>query len=75
MFRIHLKSKPPVDYRSAYMHPAEQQRINQLVRHMFDSGFMMINTCTAALSTVMNRDHIDQLVAELTVGFRKLKSH
>ncbi|MCH2180482.1 MAG: aspartate aminotransferase family protein [Mariniblastus sp.] len=73
MFRIHLKPQPPVDYRSAYMHPVEQQRINRLVSFLFDNGFLMINTCTAALSTVMNREQIDQLATQLGNGFRQLE--
>jgi glutamate-1-semialdehyde 2,1-aminomutase len=68
-----MKPEPPVDYRSAYMNRVEQQRINQLVNHMFDSGFMMINTCTAALSTAMNREHVDLLVDSLSVGFQQLE--
>ena len=73
MFRIHMKPEPPVDYRSAYMNRVEQQQINQLVNHLFDSGFMMINTCTAALSTAMNREHVDLLVDSLSVGFQQLE--
>ena len=73
MFRIHLKPESPLDYRSAYMCPLEQQRINELVNHMFASGFMMLNTCTAALSTVMNREHVDRLVDSLVEGFHQLE--
>ena len=68
MFRIHLKSEPPVDYRSAYMYSDEQHRINQLVTFLFETGFLMINTCTAALSTVMGREQIDQLAMALAQG-------
>ena len=73
VFRIHLKPESPLDYRSAYMCPLEQQRINELVNHMFASGFMMLNTCTAALSTVMNREHVDRLVDSLVEGFHQLE--
>ena len=68
MFRIHLKSEPPVDYRSAYMYSDEQHRINQLVTFLFETGFLMINTCTAALSTVMGREQVDQLAMALAQG-------
>ena len=73
MFRVHLKSETPTDYRSAYMSASQQQQITWLVNHMFESGFMMINTCTAALSTVMNREHIDALTDQLSRGFRQLR--
>ena len=74
MFRVHMKPEPPMDYRTAYMSSTQQQQITWLVNHLFESGFMMINTCTAALSTVMNRDHIDQLTAKLSDGFRQLRA-
>jgi hypothetical protein len=40
--------------------------------HLFDSGFLMINTCSIALSTVMGEAEIDALIAAMALGFQKL---
>ena len=65
MFRVHLKEHPPAEYRSAYMDVEETAGIQSLVDHMFDAGFMMINTCSGALSTAMTETEIDQMAAAL----------
>ncbi len=75
MFRVHLKSEPPVEYRSAYQDKAEANKIAHLVNHMYDNGFMMINTCSAALSTVLTESDVDQMVETLADGFESLKSN
>ena len=65
MFRVHLKETPPTEYRSAYMDAEETERIRSLVDHLFDRGFMMINTCSGALSTAMTTMEVDQLAAAI----------
>jgi len=74
MFRVHLKAKAPKNYRQAYVDKAESKLINQLLDHLFDNGVMMINTCSAALSTAMGKKEIDHLVNALKSGFDKLKT-
>ncbi|QEG23719.1 aspartate aminotransferase family protein [Mariniblastus fucicola] len=74
MFRVYLKSKTPTEYRSAWQDADEVQKINFLVDHLYHHGFMMIGTCSAALSTVLGKDEVDQLVESLAAGFQKLKS-
>ncbi|MFM1805431.1 MAG: hypothetical protein RL136_2310, partial [Planctomycetota bacterium] len=39
---------------------------------LFDEGFMMINTCSATLSTPMGEAEIDALVAAMESGFRRM---
>ena len=73
MFRVHLKAQPPKNYREAYVDKAESKLINQLLDHLFDNGVMMINTCSAALSTPMGKTEIDHLVNALKSGFEMLK--
>ncbi len=68
LFRVHLKQQPPVEYRTAFMDQSLTQRISQLVDHLYHHGFLMINTCTGALSTVMTEDEIDQMVDTLRTG-------
>lgn len=74
MFRVHLKPEPPVEYRSAYQDADEVKKIAFLVNHLYDNGFMMINTCSAALSTVLTETEIDQMVDVLQVGFEALEA-
>lgn len=74
MFRVHLKPEPPVEYRSAYQDADEVKKIAFLVNHLYDNGFMMINTCSAALSTVLTEAEVDQMVDVLRAGFEALEA-
>ncbi|MEL7473519.1 MAG: aspartate aminotransferase family protein [Planctomycetota bacterium] len=72
MFRVHMKPTVPRNFREAFLSPEENERLKLLLDHLFDDGFVMINTCTAALSTPMGEDDIDALVASLRRGFEML---
>ena len=72
LFRIHLKERPPQNFREAYLTPEEDQNLKKLLDHLFDAGFLMINTCSAALSTPMSETEIDALVAEIKAGLQTL---
>ena len=61
MLRLHLLPEAPTNYRANYMDAATKHRIAQLVAALYDRGFLMINTCSAALSTAMTNDEIDHL--------------
>lgn len=73
MFRVHLKHEPPIEYRSAYQDADEVRKIKFLIDHLYDDGFMMINTCSAALSTVLGETEVDQMVESLASGMSKLE--
>ncbi|MBL4941059.1 MAG: aspartate aminotransferase family protein [Colwellia sp.] len=73
MLRVHLKAQPPKNYREAYNDKEESKLINILLEHMFANGVMMINTCSATLSTPMTTKEIDHLVLTLKSGFEMLK--
>ena len=72
MFRVHMKDKPPVNYREAFLNANERQQLATMLDHLFDSGFMMINTCSGTVSTAMGEAEIDALVAAVEAGFSKL---
>ena len=72
MFRIHMKEHAPLHFREAFTTNEEDQQIKNLLDHLFDAGFMMINTCSAALSTPMTETEIDALVNAIKGGFQKL---
>ena len=74
MFRVHLKPEVPTNYRSAYMDERTTQRIAWLVSFLFERGFLLISTCTGALSTAMTEREVDLLVDALRDGFRELPS-
>ena len=73
IFRVHMKDRVPHDYREAFLAPEEQRRLKLLLDHLFDSGFMMINTCSAAMSTTMGTDEIDALIGAMAEGFKKIR--
>ena len=55
VFRVHMKEQPPQNFREAYLSPEEQARLQTLLDHLFNAGFIMINTCTATLSDADDR--------------------
>ena len=74
MFRLHLKSEPPTEYRSAFQNAREVADIKFLVDYLYNHGCMMISTCSAALSTVTTEDEIDVLAATLAAALRELSN-
>ncbi|MFI4898218.1 MAG: aspartate aminotransferase family protein [Phycisphaerales bacterium JB059] len=74
MFRVHMKSTPPRNFREAFTTPEENARLKVLLDHLFEEGHVMINTCTAMLSTPMTEAEIDALVASVRTGLEKIAS-
>ncbi len=72
MFRVHMKPTAPRNFREAFLTPDERAKLNVLIDHLFEEGFVMINTCTATLSTPMTEVEIDALVEGIESGFRKI---
>lgn len=72
MFRVHFKKQAPRNYRETYASAEENRMVNQQLDHMFQSGFMMINTCAGTLSTPMGEAEVDAFVSAMEEGFRKL---
>jgi glutamate-1-semialdehyde 2,1-aminomutase len=72
MFRVHLKARPPMNYREAFATPEEAARLRLLLEHLFAEGFIMINTGSATISTPMGEAEIDALVAAMERGLAKV---
>ena len=72
MLRVHLKGRPPRNYREAFMTPEENRQLKVLLDHLFDAGFLMINTCSATLSTAMGEAEVDAFVQALERGLSNL---
>jgi len=68
ILRVHLKEAPPQGYREAFPRPEESSRLALLFDHLFEAGVMMINTCSATISTPMTEAEIGFLVAALESG-------
>lgn len=73
MFRLHCKAAAPTSYRSAYQDPHELKQMAFLVDYLYERGFILFNTCSAALSTVQTPSEIDQLAEALEAGLVELK--
>jgi glutamate-1-semialdehyde 2,1-aminomutase len=73
MFRVHLKANPPSNYREAFVTADESGRLKVLLDHLFDAGFLMINTCSATTSTAMGESEIDAIVDAMAEGFAKIR--
>lgn len=74
MFRVHLKPRAPRNYREAYLSPEENRRLKVLLDHMLAEGIILINSCSAALSTPMSEREVDELARAFRSGFQKLVS-
>jgi len=72
ILRVHMKEAPPRHFREAFLSPEENIRLKALLDHLFEAGFVMINTCTAMLSTPMTETEIDALIAACGEGFEKI---
>ncbi|MDA0803117.1 MAG: aminotransferase class III-fold pyridoxal phosphate-dependent enzyme [Planctomycetota bacterium] len=70
MFRVHMKSRVPQNYRDAYASPEETRQLKVLLDHLFDEGFLLVGT--AMLSTAMAEAEVDSLVAAMEAGFKRI---
>jgi glutamate-1-semialdehyde 2,1-aminomutase len=74
LFRIHMRSEAPTDYRSSFPTPREKEALKLLVDGLYDEGIVMISTGTGALSTPMTEAEIDRMAEAVLVSLRKVKA-
>ncbi len=74
MFRIHMKSEAPQDYRSSFPTAAEKGALKQLVDGLYDAGIVAIHTGAGALSTPMGEAEIDRLAEAVLASLRKVRA-
>ena len=72
LFRVHIKTEVPENYRAAFLTVEETDLLNALLDYLLDNGIMMINTCTGALSTAMTEKEIDITIEIFLNGFREI---
>jgi glutamate-1-semialdehyde 2,1-aminomutase len=73
-FRLHFKPRPPANRRESYRTKEEDRLLERMLDHLFEAGFLMINTCSATLSTPMTEAEIDALVGAIGDGLERLKA-
>lgn len=72
MLRVHFKAQPPSNYRQSYNTEDETKALKQILAYLFNHGIMMINTCSAMLSTAMTEKEITILADTLEAGFKQI---
>ena len=72
LFRVHMRSEPPRDYRSGFPTADEKTRLSRFIDGMYDEGIVLIHTGTGALSTAMTEAEIDRLAEAVLTSLRRL---
>ncbi|MBL4831238.1 MAG: aspartate aminotransferase family protein [Aliivibrio sp.] len=72
MFRVHLKECAPTNYRETYPTNDETVGMKILLNHLFSHEIIMINTCSAMLSTAMAERDVLFLAEQLESGFESV---
>ena len=72
LFRIHMRSQPPRDYRSGFPTREEKEALRRFVDGLYDEGIVIIHTGTGALSTAMTEVEIDRLADAVLASLRRI---
>ena len=70
-----MRPEAPRNYRESFATPEQTRLVKSMLDYLLDHGFIMINTCSGALSTVMTEREIDALSEAMLGGFRLLKQN
>ncbi|MDH3255557.1 MAG: aspartate aminotransferase family protein [Acidobacteriota bacterium] len=70
MFRIHLRSTPPRDYRSLFPSSEEAQAMRVFIDGLYDAGVVPIHSGTGTLSTPMGEAEVDALAEAVLTSLR-----
>ncbi len=73
MFKVHFRETPPTSYRDAYEDEAMQKIMATFIDHVYDKGIMLINSCTAVVSTVITQKEVDMLSEAYLSGFKETR--
>jgi glutamate-1-semialdehyde 2,1-aminomutase len=72
LFRVHMKSGPITDYRSAFAEAGEKQALEVVHRYLQNHGVLIASYGLGCLSTPMDSSHIDILSDVLLQGLREV---
>jgi len=73
LFRIHLRSEAPKNYRSSFPSALEKEAMTLFVDGLYDEGIVLIHTGTGTLSTPMGEAEIDRLGEAVLASLREVK--
>ena len=71
----HFRGAEDVEDAGVHLVDGSGRGLRPRLDHLFEAGFIMINTCSATISTAMGEAEIDGLVSAMESGFRKLSVH
>lgn len=74
MFRIMMRETPPTNFREAWQTETQRTRTNALVDFLYQHGFMLFRTCTAALSTATTENEISKFVDTVQYGLQSIEN-
>lgn len=75
LFRIHPTMPAPANYREAFHTQAQAALKQRIVEGALERGVLLIESCSAALSTPMSESDIDELTDVLAASFRAARPH
>lgn len=70
MFKLHFRPQAPTTYREAYVSQQESAVVERFLNLMFDDGIILINSCSATLSTPMTKSTVDRLAEAVTQALK-----
>jgi glutamate-1-semialdehyde 2,1-aminomutase len=73
LFRLHLHSRPMVNYRDAWMRAEESRRMAELHRHLLNAGLFLSPYGSGCLSTAMEDHDLSALADGVLGGLRALR--
>lgn len=74
LFRVHMQSEAPTDYRSSFPSAGEKAALGRFVDGLYDAGIVPIHTGTVALSTAMGEAEIDRLAEAVLTSLRRVEA-
>ena len=74
MFRIHMKTTAPRNYRETYPSPEEAAQLKRFFDALLDAGILLIYSCTGAVSTPMRETEIEQLITAVDTALQEVLS-
>jgi glutamate-1-semialdehyde 2,1-aminomutase len=74
LFRVHMRSTPPTDYRTSFPTPKEKEALGLYVDGLYDHGIVSIHTGAGTLSTPMAEPEIERLAEAVLASLRRVKT-
>jgi glutamate-1-semialdehyde 2,1-aminomutase len=73
LFRIHMRSTAPKDYRTSFPTAEEKAALKEFITALYDHGIIPIHTAAGTLSTPMGAAEIDQLHDAVLASLQRVR--